>query len=426
MEAFALIPPPRLDDDEDVHWALSTANALWTRGERSEALKWLRRAAEQASDVNADARALELFKAAADVAGKVGSSPPPAPTAPSPSVAPPRPSAPPPPPRKLPPSTAPRAAVPVPSAPPAPRRPPSIPAPAAASAPPAAPRPARSQPSATPPARGSAPASASARPGDSSGDRRSARPAAPARAGVSAAASAPRAARGSVPAPAPAPDGAARSAATQAPGPEAPASAGAIPVASTSRPRRASHNEDEVTAQRKLPVGMREPEPSAAPIPLLKQLPGLFDDLDEDTRVLAGARAPDDVDLAFKSVLAPAPVPSAELYPITDEPTDGSASDVPPSANTSPNAVAWTPSDDAGAAIAHFSGSASDQPARARRPESLPALRVAVLGTGAAGEVRLIALDAAGEPPPGAAMAVLVPISAADGEAIARLFGPLE
>ena len=45
----APIPTPRLDDDEDVHWALSTASALWGRGERTEALKWLRRAAEQAS-----------------------------------------------------------------------------------------------------------------------------------------------------------------------------------------------------------------------------------------------------------------------------------------------------------------------------------------------------------------------------------------
>jgi hypothetical protein len=61
------IPPPHADDDEDVHWALSTASALWTRGDTGEALKWLRRAAETASDQNRDQRALELFKAAADV-----------------------------------------------------------------------------------------------------------------------------------------------------------------------------------------------------------------------------------------------------------------------------------------------------------------------------------------------------------------------
>lgn len=68
------IPPPHDDDDEDVHWALSTATALWERGEREEALRWLRRAAEQASDANADLRALELFKAAAEVAQTIATS----------------------------------------------------------------------------------------------------------------------------------------------------------------------------------------------------------------------------------------------------------------------------------------------------------------------------------------------------------------
>ncbi|NUO49529.1 MAG: hypothetical protein HOV80_11800 [Polyangiaceae bacterium] len=60
------IPKPLPDDDEDVHWALSTATALWARGEAQEALKWLRRAAETASDQNKDERALALYKAAAD------------------------------------------------------------------------------------------------------------------------------------------------------------------------------------------------------------------------------------------------------------------------------------------------------------------------------------------------------------------------
>src|SRR5215468_10700266 len=74
MEAFGPIPPPNQSDDEDVHWALSTAGALWNRGERAEALKWLRRAAETASDANADTRALELFKAAAEVTAMVNAS----------------------------------------------------------------------------------------------------------------------------------------------------------------------------------------------------------------------------------------------------------------------------------------------------------------------------------------------------------------
>ncbi len=66
-----VIPPPREDDFEDVHWALSAATTLWERGEDTEALKWLRRAASAAADRDADVRAVELFKAAADVAGVV-------------------------------------------------------------------------------------------------------------------------------------------------------------------------------------------------------------------------------------------------------------------------------------------------------------------------------------------------------------------
>jgi hypothetical protein len=66
-----VIPAPREDDFEDVHWALSAANTLWERGEDAEALKWLRRAASAAADRDADVRAVELFKAAADVAGVV-------------------------------------------------------------------------------------------------------------------------------------------------------------------------------------------------------------------------------------------------------------------------------------------------------------------------------------------------------------------
>ena len=69
-------PAPRTDDDGDVHWALTTAAALWAKGDGAEALKWLRRAAESASDANQDARSLELFKAAADVTSRLQSGPP--------------------------------------------------------------------------------------------------------------------------------------------------------------------------------------------------------------------------------------------------------------------------------------------------------------------------------------------------------------
>ena len=39
------IPPAKKDDSEDVAWALSTAEAMFARGDRGDALKWLRRAA---------------------------------------------------------------------------------------------------------------------------------------------------------------------------------------------------------------------------------------------------------------------------------------------------------------------------------------------------------------------------------------------
>jgi hypothetical protein len=87
------IPPARKDDTEDVAWALSTAEAMHARGDRGDALKWLRRAAEAASEAQSDDRALELAKAAADLASVLGPTtnappprPPPRPTSVSPAT----------------------------------------------------------------------------------------------------------------------------------------------------------------------------------------------------------------------------------------------------------------------------------------------------------------------------------------------------
>src|SRR5512143_2787266 len=96
------IPQVREDDPEDVSWALSTAATQYARGDRVEALKWLRRAAEAASEAEKDMRALELAKAAAELT--TPSMPPPSQAAPpitpkAPAVAavpPPTPSRPPP------------------------------------------------------------------------------------------------------------------------------------------------------------------------------------------------------------------------------------------------------------------------------------------------------------------------------------------
>lgn len=65
------IPQPTASDPEDVSWALSTAEAMWARGDVAEAVKWLRRGAEAASEAEADERALELAKAAANLASRV-------------------------------------------------------------------------------------------------------------------------------------------------------------------------------------------------------------------------------------------------------------------------------------------------------------------------------------------------------------------
>ncbi len=80
------IPQARKNDPEDVAWALSTAQTMWGRGDRMEAAKWLRRAAEAASEADDDTRALELAKAASDVSALLSTPPPP------PSIPPPRPS----------------------------------------------------------------------------------------------------------------------------------------------------------------------------------------------------------------------------------------------------------------------------------------------------------------------------------------------
>lgn len=62
------IPSPEAGDPDDVATALETANALWGIGQRQEALRLLRRAAETAEDSGNDLRSVRLARAAADVA----------------------------------------------------------------------------------------------------------------------------------------------------------------------------------------------------------------------------------------------------------------------------------------------------------------------------------------------------------------------
>ena len=61
------IPPAIPSDTEDVVWALQTAEALWRRGERVDAVVWVRRAAQAAGEGDDAERAVTLGKRAADL-----------------------------------------------------------------------------------------------------------------------------------------------------------------------------------------------------------------------------------------------------------------------------------------------------------------------------------------------------------------------
>ncbi|HEX8796301.1 MAG TPA: hypothetical protein VF765_35365 [Polyangiaceae bacterium] len=68
--------PPVLDTDaEDVAWALQTAEALWKRNERVDAIVWLRRAAQAAGEAEDDDRALTLARDAAELAEWIAHNP---------------------------------------------------------------------------------------------------------------------------------------------------------------------------------------------------------------------------------------------------------------------------------------------------------------------------------------------------------------
>jgi hypothetical protein len=69
------IPPATETDTEDVTWALQTAEALWKRNERADALVWLRRAAQAAGEAEHDDRALELADDAAEIAEWIAAHP---------------------------------------------------------------------------------------------------------------------------------------------------------------------------------------------------------------------------------------------------------------------------------------------------------------------------------------------------------------
>ncbi len=67
MTALPAILNPEPGDNEDVVSALETADIFWTKGDTDEALRWLKRAAETASDAGNDMRALAIARSVADL-----------------------------------------------------------------------------------------------------------------------------------------------------------------------------------------------------------------------------------------------------------------------------------------------------------------------------------------------------------------------
>src|SRR3954447_19099835 len=60
-------PSPLDDDPEDVSWGLTTGGALWKRGERHDAIVWLKRAVDAALAAGQGTRADGLNHAATDL-----------------------------------------------------------------------------------------------------------------------------------------------------------------------------------------------------------------------------------------------------------------------------------------------------------------------------------------------------------------------
>src|SRR5688572_33399828 len=66
-DPVVMLPEPSSEDAEDVVWGISTAKTLWTRGERKEAILWVRRAAEAARSASQTFRATELLMYASEL-----------------------------------------------------------------------------------------------------------------------------------------------------------------------------------------------------------------------------------------------------------------------------------------------------------------------------------------------------------------------
>jgi hypothetical protein len=76
-DSFPELPEVEPRDPEAVAVAIETARALFRTGDRHDALRWLRRAAERAEEAGDDTRAVKLARSAADLSTELQSTPPP-------------------------------------------------------------------------------------------------------------------------------------------------------------------------------------------------------------------------------------------------------------------------------------------------------------------------------------------------------------
>jgi hypothetical protein len=76
-ESSVDLPEVEPRDPEPVAVAIETARALFRSGERLDALRWLRRAAERAEEAGDDVRSVSLARCAADLSTELQSVPPP-------------------------------------------------------------------------------------------------------------------------------------------------------------------------------------------------------------------------------------------------------------------------------------------------------------------------------------------------------------
>jgi hypothetical protein len=76
------LPEVEARDPESVAVAIETARALFRTGDRLDALRWIRRAAERAEEAGDDLRAVNLARSAADLSTELQSQPPPPPPPP--------------------------------------------------------------------------------------------------------------------------------------------------------------------------------------------------------------------------------------------------------------------------------------------------------------------------------------------------------